>query len=162
MNDYGELVSGGYDNHVKIWDLERNTKSVKTLEGHSGSVMCLAIGYNGEIFSGSADNTIKVWMNNQCVKTLIGHGDIVSSLCASDRVDELFSGSYDKAIRIWDTRKGVCEASFEEHKGFVLCLIMSKKGDLVSSSSDKSIKVIKLLMHIKLRRMILKFIRLMH
>jgi F-box/WD-40 domain protein 7 len=142
INDFGDLVSGGYDNHVKVWDLARDTPSrVKTLEGHEGCVMSLALGYNGEIYSGSGDHFIKVWINNECTKTLVGHRDMVSALCASDRVDELFSGSFDKTIRIWDTRKGVCEAEFAEHMGFILCLIMGHNGNLISSSSDKSIKV---------------------
>jgi WD40 repeat protein len=97
---------------------------------------------NGNIYTGSSDRTVKVWVRNQCVRTLVGHTDMVSALCVSGRENELISGGYDRSIKVWDVSRGVCEAMLEGHKGFVLCLIMTKKGDLISSSSDKTIKVL--------------------
>jgi len=63
----GELVSGSYDNKIKIW---RNNSLIDTLIGHSSFVNCLAVLPNDNLASGSDDFTIKIWRNNLLVNTL--------------------------------------------------------------------------------------------
>ena len=49
-----ELVSGGYDNCIIIWDLQTG-EAKRKLEGHENAVVCLAVNQEGEIISGSWD-----------------------------------------------------------------------------------------------------------
>ena len=51
------LISGSYDNTLKIWDLESGLCK-NTLYGHTDSVLCLQFDHE-KIISGSADKTIK-------------------------------------------------------------------------------------------------------
>jgi len=57
--DSSTIVSGSWDNKIKIWNLE--TGELKnTLEGHDSRVLCLAFDEK-KIVSGSVDKTIRVW-----------------------------------------------------------------------------------------------------
>lgn len=52
------LISGSYDNTLKIWDLKTG-ECTNTLRGHTDSVLCLQFDTE-KIISGSADRTIRV------------------------------------------------------------------------------------------------------
>merc|ERR1711911_219440 len=56
--DMEKVVSGSYDNTLKIWDIKTGECS-HTLRGHTDHVVCLQ--FSGvHLVSGSADRTIKV------------------------------------------------------------------------------------------------------
>ena len=56
-----QIISGSYDNTIKVWDLEGG-HLLRSLEGHTQSVNAVAVTPDGrQIVSGSNDNTIKVW-----------------------------------------------------------------------------------------------------
>ena len=79
-------------------------KCLKTLKGHSYSVLSVAYSPDGtKIISGSDDATIKIWEANtgQCLKTLKGHIEPVWSVAYSPDGTKIISGSYDKTIKIW-------------------------------------------------------------
>jgi WD40 repeat protein len=55
------IASGSTDNTIKLWDVASG-KQLKTLNGHSSSVLSVAFSSDGKtIASGSDDNTIKLW-----------------------------------------------------------------------------------------------------
>eukprot|EP01132_Coremiostelium_polycephalum_P004109 gene4109-5141_t len=55
------LVSGGLDNKIKVWDLEKpGNNYLYTLVGHTKSVDWLEF-KKDKLISGSADHTIKIW-----------------------------------------------------------------------------------------------------
>lgn len=56
--DMDKVVSGSYDNTLKIWNLKTGECS-KTFIGHSDHVLCLQFNTT-HLVSGSADRTIKV------------------------------------------------------------------------------------------------------
>ena len=63
---------------MKMWDLD-TFECVKTLNGHTDSVLCVDK-YTLRVFlSGSSDESkdkaIKIWnlTTGQCIKTLVGH-----------------------------------------------------------------------------------------
>jgi WD40 repeat protein len=134
----GKLLSGSWDNTIKIWDLS-NPTCIATLQGHENSVSSLAVS-NGKLFSGSWDKTIKIWdlSNHTCIATLSGHENSVSSLAISD--GKLFSGSCDKTIKIWDLSNHTCIATLSGHEDRVFSLAVSN-GKLFSGSWDNTIKI---------------------
>ncbi|MBD2506090.1 WD40 repeat domain-containing protein [Nostoc muscorum FACHB-395] len=97
------LVSGSWDQTIKIWQLETG-ELLHTLKGHRDKVYAIALSPDGQIIaSGSADKTIKLWhlQTGELLGTFTGHGNIVTALAFTASGDMLVSGSLDKTIKIW-------------------------------------------------------------
>ncbi|QMS89862.1 WD40 repeat domain-containing protein [Nostoc edaphicum CCNP1411] len=97
------LVSGSWDQTIKIWQLETG-ELLHTLKGHRDRVYAIALSPNGQIIaSGSADKTIKLWhlQTGELLGTFTGHGNIVTALAFTASGEMLVSGSLDKTIKIW-------------------------------------------------------------
>ena len=79
--DGTKIVSGSYDNTIKVWDIASG-RLLNTLEGHTSSVSSVTITPRYKIVSASYDNTIKVWdiVSGRLVNTLEGHTSSVSSV----------------------------------------------------------------------------------
>ncbi|XP_005998734.1 elongator complex protein 2 [Latimeria chalumnae] len=119
-----ELVSGGSDNRVILWDIENNkfAKCVK-LEGHSGAVCAVdaiyqetgsAAGCEMLIASAASDSSVKIWCRRgseaDCLQTLsFGNGFVMdlslSSLPASG-VPILACGGDDCKIHLYVQQNG--------------------------------------------------------
>ncbi|MDB9456192.1 WD40 repeat domain-containing protein, partial [Dolichospermum circinale] len=76
------VISGSWDNTIKIWDVGTGTQKF-TLEGHSDPVNAIAVTPDGKtVISGSWDNTIKIWDVGTGTQkfTLEGHSDPVNAI----------------------------------------------------------------------------------
>mmetsp|Transcript_25220 Transcript_25220/g.30478 ORF Transcript_25220/g.30478 Transcript_25220/m.30478 type:complete len:172 (+) Transcript_25220:19-534(+) len=65
-DDVPYLASGGNDDNITLWDLEKKT-AVKTLTGHSDYIRCIVSYKNNgitHIASSSYDGTVKLWNIN--------------------------------------------------------------------------------------------------
>ena len=68
--DGSKIVSGSYDNTVKIWESSTGNL-IRTLTGYSGGVFSVEWSPDGaQIASGSDDNTVKIWPARRYVPTL--------------------------------------------------------------------------------------------
>lgn len=80
FNDTAEqVISGGVDNDIKVWDLRKNAVLYK-LKGHSDTITGLSLSPDGSyILSNAMDNTLRIWdvrpfaPYERCVKILSGH-----------------------------------------------------------------------------------------
>jgi WD40 repeat protein len=148
------LVSGSWDNTIKIWQLDKGQEP-RTLTGHSDWVYSIALSSDGQILaSGSWDKTIKIWQldTGEELHTLRGHSDRVYSVAFSPDGQTLASGSLDKTIEIWRLRKKreknrwlTCwglEHTLIRHSSEVSCIAFSpNERTLASGSWDKTIKI---------------------
>ncbi len=91
--DSTKIVSGSYDNTIKVWDLASG-RLLNTLEGHSSSVRSVAITPDStKIVSGSRDKTIKVWdLNNGSNTFSCKFDSSISSIAISTKRNILVFG----------------------------------------------------------------------
>lgn len=103
--DPAGLVSGSWDNSVKVWRLDKPDEPKATLQGHIDAVLCVAISPDGQLIaSGGCDNTILVWdrATGKQLRALTGHQGGVLALAFSADGAWLVSGSEDATARLWE------------------------------------------------------------
>ena len=116
----GTLSSGSDDTTIRLWNMKTG-QSTNVLNGHSSSVLSLAVLQDGKLASGSNDNTIRLWdmKTGQSTKVLNGHSSSILSLAVLQD-GTLASGSDDNTIRLWDMKTGQstrvlnCQSSWVE------------------------------------------------
>ncbi|ERT04088.1 WD domain, G-beta repeat protein [Lyngbya aestuarii BL J] len=147
--DSSKLVSGSWDNTIKVWDLASG-KQLLTLREHNSVVMAVAISPDGsKLVSGSNDNTIKAWdlASGKQLFNLGGHDDhddLVWAVAISPDGLKLVSGASDNTIKVWDLVTGKKLLSLSEYsvEHSINAVAISPDGSkVVSASSDKTVKV---------------------
>lgn len=122
--DGSELISGGYDRVLKIWDVPTG-RVKRNLVGHTYDILSVAYSKDEHfIVSGSWDTKIKIWdkITGQVIKELKGHTDKVTSVQFIDNDKYILSGSWDRTLRVWDVSTGEELARFR-HPGKVSNII---------------------------------------
>jgi WD40 repeat protein len=141
--DGKQIVSGGGDNRVKLWDI-KTEQVIHTFKGHSDNVNSVAFSPDGKwIVSGSKDRLLKVWNteNGEEITSLKGHSDTVRSVAFSPDGKRIVSGSYDKTMRVWDVETGQQVRTLGNLAG-VNSVAFSPDGKrIVSGSYDHTVKV---------------------
>jgi uncharacterized delta-60 repeat protein len=138
------LVSGSWDNTIRIWNLQ--TPELKsTLQGHTNSVYSVAITPDDKtLVSGSDNKTIRIWnlQTPELKSTLQGHTNSVYSVAITPDDKTLVSGSDDKTIKIWNLQTGELKTTLTGHSDSVYSVAISPDGKtLVSGSRDKTIRI---------------------
>lgn len=145
LGSRGKIVSGSRDKTIKIWDGDTGI-CLSTLQGHKGSVLCLAYDEH-HLVSGSSDRNVIVWdlgrdLQNgespKALKTLTGHALGVLDLDLND--EWLISSSKDTTVRIWKRSNDWALAGvYRKHEGPVNagCMMIRHEGD-----SDKKRTVV--------------------
>lgn len=141
----GRLLSVSADGCVRLWDIALGTCI--------GKVTVNSPGIETKGFAPSADarfvyvgsgSFIKMtrMLDGECVRTLTGHTNDVSSLWLCELTDTLFSGSVDCTVRCWNAGTGQCKAVLSGHEAGVRTVAASVCGQrAVSGSSDYTVRV---------------------
>ncbi len=102
--DGWNLVSGGADNTVIVWDLEKR-KLLKTLEGHGGWVYDLAFISDGKtLITAAGDGYIIYWSlpGGKPIKSFKAHDRSVKTILITHDGENLVSAGEDRLIKIWE------------------------------------------------------------
>jgi hypothetical protein len=138
------IVSGSWDNTVRLWDKETG-KEIRRLKGHTSWITSVAISPDGKtIVSGSMDNTVRLWdkETGKEIRRLQGHTGPVTSVAISVDGQTIVSGSMDNTVRLWDKKTGREIRRLQGHSGEVFSVAISPDGEtIVSGSSDGEIKI---------------------
>ena len=145
------LVSGGYDNTIKVWGLGGDTSSseygklIRTLLGHGSTVYGLSFTPNGQLLvSGSDDNTIKIWdwQSGELIRTLTGRFAKVQAVAISPDGQTLVSGNDDRTVKIWHLATGELRETLTGHGTKVATVAISPDGEkIVSGGEDRTVKI---------------------
>ena len=168
--DGTHIVSGGWDNKVKVWGIEQyervyrekgkfgnpdivipykserlSAKLTMDQDDQDGFVTSVDFNKDGSrVVSGNDDGTVNVWnaVTGVIEQTLQGHSNRVKSVAFSPDGTRVASGSKDGTIKIWNVVTGDLEQTLEGHSYGVNSVAFSQDGRrLVSGSGDKTVKI---------------------
>lgn len=134
------LVSGSWDNTVKLWTIP-NGRLLQTLEGHTSPLHSIAISPNGLwIASGGNDKIVKLWNipEGNLLKNMVSHSSYVNSVAFSPDSTLLASCSSDNKIKLWNIPGGTLEKTLEGHEQDVNCVVFSPDGTFLATCSEDS------------------------
>ncbi|MCL1931892.1 MAG: caspase family protein [Treponema sp.] len=141
------VLSGSFDNNVKLWDAVTG-REIRTFVGHTEGVLSVAFSPDGgRVLSGSQDNTVKMWdvATGREIRTFTGHTGDVRSVAFSPDGRQILSGSdysySNSTVKLWDAATGQEIRTFG-HTGSVYSVAFSPDGrQILSSSTDKTVKL---------------------
>jgi hypothetical protein len=154
----GKVYSGSHDTTIRVWSdddgggdhaddgarVRSRGTLVRTLEGHTGAVLALAVGIDGKIYSGSEDRTIRVWSADDGAllntNTFVGHTSTIRTLAVGPD-GSVYSGSYDATIRVWSGDTGALLRTLVGHTDTIYALAVGRVGKLFSGGHDCTIRV---------------------
>lgn len=96
----GDIVSGGEDDHINVWDGD-SLRKIVTIESQHGGVLDVAVS-GSTIASAGMDGVVRLWSIGDftLIEELRGHDDFIWSV-ASLGEDRIVSVSRDGSIRWW-------------------------------------------------------------
>lgn len=122
-NDGRILVSGGYDEKIRLRDLS-SKDAMKVFKGHDGPVMKVALSDDASIMaSSSSDRTIRIWDVQSASVRYVIRTHPVKAL-AFDRSGKLLISGHvatNHTLRLWDVATGKEVRRFDIHT-FVLSI----------------------------------------
>jgi WD40 repeat protein len=110
--DGQHIISGSYDNTIRIWDAETGAPVGDPLVGHTYGVRSVAYSPDGQhIISGSGHGTIRIWNAETGApvgKPLVGHISGVRSVAHSPDGKNIISGSSDHITHVCESFPHIC------------------------------------------------------
>ena len=138
----GRLVSGSYDNTIRIWDLNDKNGNEQIIN-ESERILSLLEFERNKILSGTGDNSINLWDLDNPEKMIFsfkGHELWVNALVKCDS-NYFASASNDSKIKIWDYYKRECVSTLKGHVDCILSLILLRNRNLCSGSADLTVRI---------------------
>ncbi|XP_065180619.1 U5 small nuclear ribonucleoprotein 40 kDa protein-like [Sycon ciliatum] len=145
-----QVISGGLDNDVKVWDI-RTGDIMTRLKGHGDTVTALSLSPDGtHILSNGMDNTVRLWdvrpfvQGQRQIKIFMGaqHSFEKNLLRCSWSPDgkRIAAGSADRSVYVWETTSRRVLYKLPGHDGSVNDVQFHPKEPVICScSSDKKI-----------------------
>ncbi|XP_039264379.2 DDB1- and CUL4-associated factor 11-like [Styela clava] len=111
--DNNEVLCGGNDGHLYIYDRNRNSRTSR-IYAHEDDINAIRFADKGSqiLYSGGDDGLVNVWDRRmlhenspQKVGSFAGHVDGITFIDSKDDSRYLLSNSKDQTIKVWDVRK---------------------------------------------------------
>jgi len=135
--DGNTLASGGIDNTVRLWNVDKQTEK-GTLKGHTGEPNSIWFSPDGRtLASWDDDMAIRLWDVDTLtqIHTLQGFTGTVESVSFSPDGRILASGGQDEIVRLWDVDTRTEKGTLEGHSGYVSSVSFSPDGNTIATGS---------------------------
>lgn len=141
--DGNDLVSGGADGKVILWDVKSGLP-LRRIEAHDGWTRCVAFNYNGTLIaSGGDDGKIQIWNSSdgKLQNSIIAHSKWVQSLTFSPDGKYIVSGGHDNYLVMINTATGSIVFHSPRQDNYVLSVAFNSNGKNFVSSTLYSEKL---------------------
>jgi len=140
------VTANGAQRHgvVRVWNMDSGTE--QSLEGHTGSIYCLAQG-GVYLFSGGDDKGVKTWQyaneRFEALTELQGHQQPVQSMLTinADPTRSLFSADRGGTVAKWCLDSGALQATMATNHTSHLMALWNQDTFLFSAALDGHVKV---------------------
>ncbi|KAK6626430.1 pre-mRNA-processing factor 17 [Polyplax serrata] len=141
------MLSAGMDCRVKIWEVYKDRRCVRTYYGHSQAVRDISFNNDGTKFlSAGYDRFLKLWdtETGECISRFTSRK--IPYCCKfnpeEDKQHLFVAGTSDKKIVCWDIRSGEIVQEYDRHLGAVNSItFVDENRRFVTTSDDKSLRV---------------------
>jgi WD40 repeat protein/serine/threonine protein kinase len=144
------LLSGSYDNTVRLWDYSAGS-ILQTFRGHDSWVRAAVFAPDGRtLLSASHDDTVREWsiagyeeLRALQGRRLEGHADAVLFAAYSPDQQSVVTASRDRSARVWDARTGAERSVLAEGHAFLASSAKFFDGGrkLVTAAVDNTARV---------------------
>ncbi|KAM5235431.1 zinc finger protein 106 [Ctenodactylus gundi] len=135
------LVVGSYDCTISVRDA-RNGLLLRTLEGHSKTVLCMKV-VNDLVFSGSSDQSVHAHNihTGELVRIYKGHNHAVTVVNILGKV--MVTACLDKFVRVYELQSHDRLQVYGGHKDMIMCMSIHKSM-IYTGCYDGSIQAVRL------------------
>jgi WD40 repeat protein len=144
------LATAGFDNAVKLWDInsDGSLKEKKVLSGHTGPVYAVAFNPKDDkmLATASQDKTARVWdlSDGKTKFELKGHTDIVDTIVFSPDGKTIATAGADKNVKLWNSADGKELKNLGTHDGSIYTVAFSPDGKLLASAGSGKDNLVKI------------------
>jgi WD40 repeat protein/serine/threonine protein kinase/cytochrome c-type biogenesis protein CcmH/NrfG len=137
------VATASRDGTVRLWNA-REGRQLRVLEGHQGTVACVAVTPQGEVVSAGEDGTLRLWpAEDGELPALLGRSEeAVLTVAVSADGRFAVSGGWDSHITMWSLPRSAELRRLEGHDGAVLALAISSDcRTIASGGADGSVRL---------------------
>jgi WD40 repeat protein len=101
--DSTQIVTGSYDNLVRVWDVETGNPT-RVFSGHSNSINDVAFNGDGSVVASvSGDRSVRLWSIETGFELFryVGHAERVNAVAYTPDFSNFITGSMDNTIITW-------------------------------------------------------------
>ena len=141
--DQTKVAIGGPSKRIKVYDLASG-EILHNIKKHSEWVTAVAFSPDGILLAtGDRNGGLFVWeaQSGNLFYTLNGHKQEITSLSWRADSNMLASASEEGTVRTWEMFNGRQVRSTTAHGGGTLSVDFDKKGNLVTSGRDRTVKI---------------------
>jgi outer membrane protein assembly factor BamB len=140
--DGKQLVSGGFDGHVRVWDLATR-KEVRAFKVESGTVYGLALSPDGRLVATAGRDGLRLWevaTGKELPREAMARHSCVAVAFAPD--GKLVASGDAERVKLWEVVTGKEVADLKGFKGELSQLLFSRDGrTLYTASYDRFVRL---------------------
>jgi hypothetical protein len=144
-SDCRQVAVGGMTSTIQLFPLPDGAPADGSVSGPAAITRALTYDRSGEyLAAASGDNQVRIFRlaEEKVIKAIVGHTNIIRSICLHPDQRTLFSASFDGSVRAWRFPQGTDLGTLDQSSREVHTVCVSYDGSMVlSAGADRTIRV---------------------